>query len=73
MLPSADIAVLSLKVNLGLPIKMRILDPGKLNPDFDYTGYDTWLADTITYNPSIVESWDYDRQVNFQFDLFFLR
>jgi hypothetical protein len=42
LLPAVDVSILSMKINIGLPKSLKILDPGKTNPDLEYQGQQPW-------------------------------
>ena len=44
MIPQADVSILNLKVNIGLPSSIYIEDPAKYNPLFEIESWDKWRS-----------------------------
>jgi hypothetical protein len=42
MIPQVDVSILNLKVNIGLPSSINILDPEEFNPTFELESWDKW-------------------------------
>jgi hypothetical protein len=66
MIPKADVSILSLKVNVGLPAVFNIIDPWKYNPYYEYQGMDRWKTVPGYRDPGDDLSFDYHKEMSNQ-------
>ena len=66
ILPKADVEILNLKVNIGLPTSVRVKDPEKYNPNFELESWDKWKSKVPRSEGTGSTYSDYAQSMNFQ-------